>query len=107
MFAVGLLTMALPMLANAADGEVSKQQIARRLMTEAGSLRAEWSERALRHAIQNYDAAKNIFRATGDYREAAAASIRSGETFFVLAEYREALKRYDEALVDARRAQTI
>jgi CHAT domain-containing protein len=104
MFAVGLLTMALPMLADAADSEVSKQQIARQLMTESGSLRAEWSEKALRHAAQNYDAAKNIFLATGDYREAAAALIRSGETFFVLAEYREALKRYEDALVDARRA---
>jgi CHAT domain-containing protein len=104
MFAVGLLTMALPMLANGADREVSKQQFARQLMTESDSLRAEWSEKALRQAAQNYDAARNIFLATGDYREAAAASIRSGETFFVLAEYREALKRYEEALANARRA---
>jgi CHAT domain-containing protein/lipopolysaccharide biosynthesis regulator YciM len=74
-----------------------KTGVAQRLAASASMLRADWTEKSLRQAIQRYDDAAAIWFSLHDSRKAATATMEAGEICFLLGEYQEALKRYGKA----------
>lgn len=74
-----------------------KNSEARQAMAHAERLRAEWKEDSLRQAIQQYDKAISIWTSVRDFAAAANATLKSGDVYFLFGEYKEALKRYQNA----------
>ena len=74
-----------------------KANEARQAMVQADTLSDEWQEASLRRAIEEYDRAAQIWSSIGDFTNASRATIRSGEVYFVLSKYPDALKRYQHA----------
>ena len=74
-------------------------------IASASLRRADWTERSLRQAIENYDDAAHLWQASGNLRSASLALIEAGEVCFALGEYREALKRQQSAAEVARLAR--
>jgi CHAT domain-containing protein/tetratricopeptide (TPR) repeat protein len=70
---------------------------AREEMAGAAALRATWTEVSLRKAIEKYDEAALTWTIAGDLTSAARAMIGSGDVCFLLSEYHDALKRYQNA----------
>src|SRR6185503_17588883 len=79
-----------------------KDSEARQAMAHADTLRAEWKEASLRQATEEYDRAATIWRSTGDFTNAARAALRSGDVYFLMSRYGEALKRYEDSQALAR-----
>lgn len=75
-----------------------KDSEARQAMNNASVLRAKWTEASLREAIDEYDAAAVSWTALGNFSSASQANLRSGDTYFLLSEYAEALKRFQQAV---------
>ena len=78
---------------------------AQQAIASATLRRADWTERSLRQAIENYDEAAHLWQASGNLRSASVALIEAGEVCFALGEYREALKRQQKAAEVARLAR--
>lgn len=78
-----------------------KDSEARQAIAHAEVLRASWTEMSLRQAIGQYDKAALIWTTAGDSTNASRAALRSGDVYFLLSRYREALKRYQDALAFA------
>ncbi len=70
---------------------------ARRLVMEAGRLRAEWKEPAIREAIVKYSEALKLWQAIGRHEDAANTLDDLGDTHFSLSEYRQAQENYFQA----------
>lgn len=85
--------------------EDRKLEAAQQVVARADFLRAEWSESSLRQALANYDTAAALFVSSKHLRHAALASMRAGETSFVLGDYQEALKRFQRAAAHAKAVQ--
>lgn len=66
-------------------------------MEKARTLRSEWRESSLRDAILEYGEVQRQSKATGDYEQAAQAAKNSGDVYFFLGDYRNALEQYKEA----------
>ena len=77
---------------------------AQQAIASASLRRADWTERALRQAVENYDEAAHLWQASGNLRSASLALTEAGEVCFALGEYREALKRQQRQPRIARRA---
>ena len=75
-----------------------KDSEARQVMANAGVLRAEGKEASLRQAIEDYDKAAVSWTSAGNFSSASQANVRSGDVHFLLSEYAEALKRYQNAV---------
>lgn len=73
-----------------------KDSEARQAMANADALRAEWKEASLRHAADEYDRAAIVWRSAGDLTNAARAALKSGDVYFLMSRYSEALKRYQD-----------
>jgi CHAT domain-containing protein/Flp pilus assembly protein TadD len=84
-----------------ATTEDRKVSVAQQSVARASFLRADWTEKSLRQAIENYDGAEMIWLSSRNSRRAALASMKAGRVCFVLGEYREALKRYQRAADEA------
>jgi CHAT domain-containing protein len=84
-----------------ATSEDRKVNVAEQSVARASFLRADWTERSLRQAIENYDGAAMIWLTSRNLRSAAVASMGAGEVCLVLGEYHEALKRYQKAADEA------
>lgn len=78
---------------------------ARRAMAEAGVLRAAWTETSLRQALKEYQKAAVVWTSVGNFGSASGARLRSGDIYFLLSDYAEALRRYEDALSFASRSQ--
>lgn len=89
----------------AATVQDRKDFAAQQAIASASLRRADWTERSLRQAIENYDEAAHLCQASGNLRSASLALIEAGEVCFALGEYREALKRQQNAAEIARRAR--
>jgi CHAT domain-containing protein/tetratricopeptide (TPR) repeat protein len=74
-----------------------KNSEARQAMADAERLCADWKEDSLRQAIQQYDKAISIWTSVPDFAAAANAALKSGDVYFLFSEYKEALKRYQNA----------
>jgi CHAT domain-containing protein/Flp pilus assembly protein TadD len=85
----------------AATPDDRKASIAQQSFARASVLRADWTEKSLRQAIDNYDGAAMIWLSLRDPRRAAVASMKAGSVSFVLGAYRDALKRYQKAADEA------
>lgn len=77
---------------------------AQEALLSAALLRNEWNERSIRRAIESYQKAADLFLTAGDIRQSAVASIRAGQLYFILAQYREALNQYQRGIAVAKRA---
>jgi len=71
---------------------------ARRLVAGASVSRAKWKEASLRQAIEEYDKAATSWTSLGNFSSASQANVRSGDIHFLLSEYAEALKRFQNAV---------
>jgi CHAT domain-containing protein/tetratricopeptide (TPR) repeat protein len=81
-----------------------KNNTAQRATATATILRANWTEKSLRQAIDKYDEAGRIWLASNNLRGAAVATMEAGEVYMTLGEYREALARYQKAAALAKNA---
>ena len=70
---------------------------ARLAMATAGVLRANWTQASLRQSIGEYDKAALLWTSIGNFSNASQATLRSGELHFLLSEYSEALKQFQNA----------
>lgn len=75
-----------------------KDSEARQLMASASVSRAKWKEASLRQAIEEYDKAAMSWASLGNFSGASQANVRSGDINFLLSEYAEALKRFQNAV---------
>lgn len=89
----------------AATVQDRRDYTAQQASASASLRRADWTERSLRQAIENYDEAAQLWQASGDLRSASVALMEAGEVCFALGEYREALKRQQRAAEIARLAR--
>lgn len=87
-----------------ATAQDRKDNAARRAIAGASLMRASWTEISLRQAIEKYDEAALIWLSSRNLQSAAGASMEAGEVCFILGEFPEALKRYQQAAEEARSA---
>jgi len=64
---------------------------------DAARSRAEWTEASLRQSIEQYENAASIWTSLGNLSHASHATLRSGDAYFLLSDYTEALRRYQDA----------
>jgi CHAT domain-containing protein len=81
-----------------------RSHLAQRATANATILRADWTENALRQAIEKYDEAALIWRSLQNLQSAAVATMEAAEVCLMLGQYHEALKRYQKAEVQAKNA---
>ncbi|HEX5702272.1 MAG TPA: CHAT domain-containing protein [Pyrinomonadaceae bacterium] len=86
--------------------EDRKLNTAQQIVATGDFLRLEWTENSLRQALASYDTATALLVSSKQLRQAAFASMRAGETCFVLGDYHEALKRFEKAATHAKKTQT-
>lgn len=70
---------------------------ARQAAARADELRANWKEASLREAIEQYDKAALTWISVSNFADAAQSTLKSADVCFLLNEYGEALKRYEQA----------
>src|SRR5262249_13122236 len=78
---------------------------AQQALAQAEALRTSWTETSLRQSAEQFEKAALIWRSLGDFSHASVAPLKSGDAYFDLSEYREALKRYQDAVVLALKKQ--
>ena len=76
-----------------------KDSEARQAFAQAEALQANWTEPSLRNAAEQFDKAASIWKSIGDFTNALRAMLKSGDVYFHLSQYREALKRCQDALI--------
>ena len=81
-----------------------RSNMAQRATASATILRADWTEKALRQAIEKYDEAALIWQSLHYLRSAAVATMEAAEVCLMLGQYREALNRYQKAAALAKSA---
>src|SRR5689334_43610 len=79
---------------DASNLTAQKNNDARQAMARAEASRKNWTEAALRKALEDYDKAYSIWTSTSDFANASKAALESGDIRFLFSEYTEALKRY-------------
>jgi CHAT domain-containing protein/tetratricopeptide (TPR) repeat protein len=84
--------------------ESRKDSEARQSMAAAGVLRATWKEASLRQAIEEYDKAAVSWTSLRNLSSASQATLKSGDVYFLLSEYEQALSRYQSAATLAAKA---
>ena len=78
----------------ALDRKVSEAQ---QLIAEAGTLKSRGYMPELREALAKYDKAALMWVSISNFSSAAQATLNAGDICFVLSDFREALKRYENA----------
>jgi len=74
------------------------------LTAEAEILQAQWSESAIRGAIEKFTSAWSVWRRSAQRKEAAEALTSIGDCYFTLSEYRQALDYFRRAIAESRAA---
>jgi CHAT domain-containing protein len=75
----------------------SKDSEAQQALDQADALRANWTAASLREAIDHYDKAALLWISNSDFASASDATLKSGEVYFLLSEFKQALERYEKA----------
>jgi CHAT domain-containing protein/tetratricopeptide (TPR) repeat protein len=75
----------------------SKNSEALQLLARAEELRANWTAGSLREAIDHYEKAALLCTSISDFKNASEATLKAGDVYFLLSEYVQALKRYQNA----------
>jgi len=78
---------------------------AQQALAQAEVLRTNWTKTSLRQSAEQFEQAARIWRSLGDFSKASLATLKSGDVYFDLSQYREALKRYQDAVVFALKKQ--
>ena len=81
-----------------------KDDEARQANARGDQLCENWTQNSFRQAIQEYERAAQIWISTSEFASASDAIRKSGDVYFLLSEYPEALKRYQNAKALAERA---
>jgi CHAT domain-containing protein len=81
-----------------------KDSEARLVLSQATVLRASWTAASLRQAIEQYGKSATIWTSIGESAAASHATMRSGDIYFVLSEYQQALRQYQNANVFSSKA---
>ncbi len=81
-----------------------RTHMAQRATASATILRADWTEKSLRQAIEKHDEAALIWRSLHYLRNAAIATMEAAEVCLTLGQYREALNKYQKAAAQAKSA---
>lgn len=84
-----------------------KDSEAGQAMAATGALRATWEEASLRKAIELYEKAAGSWTSLGNFSSASQATLKSGDVYFLLSEYQQALSRYQSAAKLATRAHDL
>lgn len=80
----------------AADTQAANSDLASRALAEAEILNSKWEEEALRQAVQKYEQAASLWLSVS--RGKAADALRSaGDVYFILSDYKQALRYYGRA----------
>jgi len=74
-----------------------KDSEARQVLAHAEALRANWTAVSLREAIDHYQKATLLWTSISDFRNASEATLKAGDIYFLLSEYAQALKQYENA----------
>lgn len=74
-----------------------KDNEARQALARGEALRATWTAVSLRQAIDNYEKAALLWTSISDFRNASETKLKTGEIYFLLSEYAQALKQYENA----------
>ena len=82
-----------------------KDVLATQLFARAEKLRTEWEEQSFRKAVKTYLEASALWQANAFYRNAAEAKENTGDIYFALSEYPDALGAYQQALALSRAAR--
>ena len=67
-------------------------------------LRATWKQASLRQAIEEYKNAAASWTSLGNHSNASQASLKSGDVYFLLSDYEQALRQYQSAATLAAKA---
>jgi CHAT domain-containing protein len=70
---------------------------AQQAIARATTLQANSTETSFRQAIDQYDKAVNAWKSVSDFVSASDSALKSGDVCFLISEYEEALKRYQNA----------
>ena len=74
-----------------------KDNEARQALARGEALRANWTAGSLRQAIDHYEKAALLWTSISDFRNASEMKLKAGEIYFLLSEYAQALKQYENA----------
>lgn len=85
-----------------AAGQTSSD--AQQATERAEQLRANWTKPSLQEAIVEYEKAALLWISASDFSRASQAILNSGDLFFLFSDYREALKRFQQAEALAEKA---
>jgi CHAT domain-containing protein/predicted negative regulator of RcsB-dependent stress response len=75
-----------------------KDSEAQQTMVQAEVLRTTWNETSLRQSAEQFDKAALIWKSLGDFSNASRATLKSGDVYFDVSRYREAFRRYQDAV---------
>ena len=81
-----------------------KDSEARQAIAHGEMLRAKYVANSFRQATEQFDKATVIWESIADFANAARAALKAGDTCFVISEYQEASKRYQNAEALAEKA---
>ncbi len=70
---------------------------ARQALARGEALRANWTAVTLHQAIDQYGKAALLWTSISDFRNASGATLKAGDIYFLLSEYVQALKQYENA----------
>ncbi len=71
-----------------------KDAEARQALARGDALRANWTAASLREAIDQYEKATLLWTSISNSQKASDATLKAAEIYFLLSEYAQALKRY-------------
>ncbi len=91
------VSLSIVVPASASTLKDQKDNDARQAMARAEASRMNWTEAALRQALEDYDKAYSIYTSISDFAHASKAALESGDIHFLFSKYEEALKRYKNA----------
>jgi CHAT domain-containing protein/tetratricopeptide (TPR) repeat protein len=74
-----------------------KDREAQQALARGDSLRANWAAASLREAIDQYEKAALLWTSISDFSKASQVTLKAGDVYFLLSEYTQALKRYQNA----------
>jgi CHAT domain-containing protein len=81
-----------------------KDTEARQAMNNAGVKRAKWKEASLTETLDDYEKAAASWTSLGNLSSASQAILKSGDVYFLLSKYEQALKQYQSAATLAAKA---
>ncbi len=70
---------------------------AQQAIDRAEKLRSNWTKASLQEALVEYEKAALLWTSASDFSRASQATLDSGDIHFLFSDYREALKRFQEA----------